>query len=138
MYKILFALVCFVSILYLGGCASLPAKLPTNEEIQQADYGQPNGGFSKGDAEKIAKVLVTYDLKDPDSAKYIVSNMYPGYMKSSFLKDGKVHYGYLLDVDVNAKNSYGGYTGYKRNRFLFRNGDLIGQCLQAFCAINGE
>ncbi|MDR5772865.1 MULTISPECIES: hypothetical protein [unclassified Caballeronia] len=34
-------------------------------------------------------------------------------------------YGYLVCTDINAKNSYGGYTGAKRRWFLIRNGAVV-------------
>jgi hypothetical protein len=34
-------------------------------------------------------------------------------------------YGYLVCSHVNAKNSYGGYVGYKSDGFLIRNGAIV-------------
>ena len=36
-----------------------------------------------------------------------------------------MRFGYLLEARVNAKNSYGGYTGAEPFRFLFFDGNLV-------------
>ncbi|WP_329697838.1 hypothetical protein [Pseudomonas sp.] len=65
-------------------------------------------------------------LKDPDSAKYGFGSVYQGYMVGSVFEGRKLEAGYLLDVTVNAKNSYGGYTGAKPYKFLLRNDQIVG------------
>lgn len=62
-------------------------------------------------------------LKDPDSAKYQYGTPAKAYANNGLAYGGKVAWsGYALPVAVNAKNSYGGYTGYKPYVILF-NGD---------------
>ncbi len=60
MYRVLLTSFFFVSILYLGGCASLA---PIKEKVQQANYGQSDGEVSNEIKEKIGSwnLLTTID-----------------------------------------------------------------------------
>lgn len=55
------------------------------------------------------------NLKDPESARYKVGCLVKGYVKNAALsgRPGMEFVGWLARVDVNAKNSYGGYNGFK-------------------------
>jgi hypothetical protein len=35
------------------------------------------------------------------------------------------YFGYTVPVLVNAKNSYGGYTGFKVYKFFFQRGEIL-------------
>lgn len=59
-------------------------------------------------------------LKDPDSAKY----EFIGQPKQTWHGDSTRYYGWGICVDINAKNSYGGYTGAQRAYFFLRNGEV--------------
>jgi len=85
-----------------------------------ADYGT-----YPADYEVVIKAYMETTLKDPESARY-----------SDFSKPRKEHiitnvdakeatYGYSACVLVNAKNSYGGYTGNHRYWFFLRDGKII-------------
>lgn len=102
-----------------AGCASKP----TPEQIQAADYG---ASVYQADAEKAVKGFFNVYLKDPESARYSFGTVYRGYMVGSVFEGRKVEGGFLLDVTVNAKNSYGGYVGAKPYKFLLRNDKLVG------------
>lgn len=114
--RILLAALVFV---ILAGCASKP----TPEQIQAADYG---ASVYQADAENAVKGFFNVYLKDPESARYSFGTVYRGYMVGSVFEGRKVEGGFLLDVTVNAKNSYGGYVGAKPYKFLLRNDKLIG------------
>lgn len=103
----------------LQGCA----PVPTQQEINSADYGYP---ISQDDAVSQAKGAFGIYLKDPESARYSFGTVYKGYFVGSAFEGRKLQAGYLLDVTVNAKNSYGGYVGPKPYKFLFRNGKIAG------------
>lgn len=103
----------------LQGCA----PVPTQQEINSADYGYP---ISQDDAVSQAKGAFGIYLKDPESARYSFGTVYKGYFVGSAFEGRKLQAGYLLDVTVNAKNSYGGYVGPKPYKFLFRNGKISG------------
>jgi hypothetical protein len=62
-------------------------------------------------------------LKDPESARYNFGAPARAYANNGSLRGGEVVWrGYAVPVRVNAKNSYGGYTGGKDYIILF-NGD---------------
>lgn len=100
----------FVLVLSLSGCASKP----TPEQIQSADYG---ASVYQADAEKAVKSFFQVYLKDPDSARYSFGSVYRGYVVGSVFEGRKVEGGYLLEVAVNARNSFGGYVGARNYRF---------------------
>ncbi|KAF0865937.1 MULTISPECIES: hypothetical protein [Pseudomonas] len=108
-----------LSLFLVTGCASKP----TPEQIQAADYG---ASVYQEDAEKAVKNFFGIYLKDPDSARYSFGTVYRGYMVGSVFEGRKIEAGFLLDVTVNAKNSYGGYVGAKPYKFLIRNDNLVG------------
>ncbi len=101
----------FVSL----GCASGP---PTAEELAAADYGLP---ISDEEAQRDAERWLSRQLKDPMSAQYQWGKVYKGWIRHAIIYGGRVEYGYRLDASVNAKNSFGGYTGFKAYQFLFRD-----------------
>ncbi|MQU27290.1 hypothetical protein GHO29_12420 [Pseudomonas helleri] len=109
----------FLLFSLLTGCASKP----TPEQIQAADYG---ASVYQADAEKAVKSFFNIYLKDPESARYSFGSVYRGYMVGSVFEGRKLEAGYLLDVTVNAKNSYGGYVGAKPYKFLIHNDRLVG------------
>jgi hypothetical protein len=109
----------FLLCVLLSGCASKP----TPEQISNADYG---ASVYQVDAEKAVREFFGIYLKDPDSARYSFGTVYRGYVVGSAFEGRKVEGGFLLDVTVNAKNSFGGYVGAKPYRFLIRNDRLIG------------
>jgi len=62
-------------------------------------------------------------LKDPESARYRFGTPKKAYVNEGLAYGGGVAwYGWLVDVAVNAKNSFGGYTGAKPYVALFKNG----------------
>lgn len=102
----------------LAGCASPP----TQQEIQGADYG---ASVYQSDAENVVKAYFNANLKDPESARYTFGTVQRGWGVGNAFQGRKVEGGYLLDMSVNAKNSFGGYTGAKPYRFLLRNDKII-------------
>lgn len=112
----------FVSIVLLVGCASAPSQ----SEIDSIDYGPEP---SREQIEKSVKSLMGSYLKDPDSAKYEFSEVDPQryYVKNTGIAtDKKLYAGWRTIVRINAKNSYGGYTGFQYHQFLLRDGLVIG------------
>jgi len=113
-----------LSALLVTGCASGP----TPQEIESADYG---ASVYQADAERAVKAFFTNRLKDPESARYSFGSVSRGYMVGSRVQGRKFEAGYLLDVSVNAKNSYGGYTGAKPYKILLNN-DRIVQVMEVY------
>lgn len=105
----------FFAIITASVLISSCASKPTQEELANADYGiYP---------ENYQEIIVNYfsmRLKDPSSAQY------------SFLKGpekqwygfGNV-YGYGACFTINAKNSYGGYTGQQLHFVMIRDGRVV-------------
>lgn len=106
--------------LLLLGCAGSP----TAEETATADYG------AMASAVEYKSQIENYfnsNLKDPASIQYkSISPPRKGYVRiaNDWVGSSTV-YGYMVDATINAKNSYGGYTGFKTYSFLFRDGKLV-------------
>jgi len=103
----------------LVGCASGP---PTAEELAAADYGTP---VSQEDAEAAANAWLEGHLKDPLSAQKRWKPVYQGWLREAPIHGGSFRFGYRLDGEINARNSFGGYTGFKPYTFMFHNGTIV-------------
>lgn len=106
------------ALLVIGGCAGGP---PTQEELAKADYGTP---ISQEDAQERALEFLKRVLKDPDSAKIDWSPVSPGWWREAPVHGGSLKFGYILNANINGKNSYGAYIGNKPYRFIFFNRTL--------------
>lgn len=104
----------------VSGCASGP---PTAKELAGADYGRQ---ISQSEAESTAQAWLKTTLKDPSSAEIDWGSVGPGWARDGALTGGALTFGYKLDAQINARNSFGGRTGYKPYVFMFRNGSLVG------------
>lgn len=102
----------FAMVLALVGCVTPP----TQEELAAADYG-----LYPHDYETIIKTYMSRVLKDPDSGRFEFLNA----PKTAWNKLDGLQYGYAVCANINAKNSYGGYTGFQMSYFLIRNGRVI-------------
>ena len=100
----------------LAGCAAMP----TQQEIAALDYGTPVPDNYKTQI----SVYLQVTLKDPYSAHIDIQEPIKYWYQEPLLSGGKRHVGWLVKVFVNAKNSFGGYTGSQTYGFLFRN-DVI-------------
>lgn len=101
----------------LAGCASGP----TPQDIASADYGSD---IQQDEAESQIKSYFNRSLKDPESARYGFSEVEKGHIIGNAFQGSPLYVGYTVYAKVNAKNSYGGYTGDKGYLFLFQNGRL--------------
>lgn len=67
--------------------------------------------------------LLKSELKDPDSVQIkSITKPRRGYASYGF---GTKEYGWHVDVTYNAKNSYGGYTGYETRQYIYNGGYSI-------------
>lgn len=115
-YKyILKIIILFIVLLGFTGCNT---GIPSFEEQARADYGQ---SITNDNARQLAEGFFQQVLKDPTSAQYKWNKVHRGFFRAPLIMGAGVTYGYILYVSVNAKNSYGGYTGYSRYSFLFRD-----------------
>lgn len=81
---------------------------PTQDEINKADFGSKPVGY-----ENNIKDLVSLQLKDPSSAQYKFYEPQKGYFQDGMAQNFEIHYGWIIPIQYNAKNSYGGYVGFK-------------------------
>lgn len=102
---------CAVACL-VAGCATKP----TDAEFNSADFGTYPTGFKETITTYLQQVL-----KDPESAKLKFLNE-PKKAWSGL--DGQSRYGYAVCVDINAKNSFGAYTGFDTSFFLIRDNKI--------------
>jgi hypothetical protein len=109
----LIAVACFNPI---QGCASKP----TAAEIAEFDYGPMPGDREEAEI----KAFFEDALKDPESARYKWGDWNRFWVQEAPLMGGDRHVGWLMIVGVNAKNSFGGYTGSKDYGFIYKNGKL--------------
>lgn len=85
-----------------------------------ADYGE-----FPSDYEAIIKAYLEKTLKDPESARYGEFTKPEKDQAIANVHERRALYGYVSCVDINAKNSYGGYTGAKRTWFLIHDGKVV-------------
>lgn len=77
-------------------------------------------GASPSNIETGVKAAAQGYLKDPYSAQYQIGSVFPGYCKEGWLKGNGVSWkGWAVNVLINGRNSYGGYTGYQPHTVLF-------------------
>ncbi len=105
------------------GCA----QPPTPEQVANADYGRQ---ISYDEADTIVKNWFQTRLKDPQSAQYDIGSPNKGWWANSIVFGGGKFYGYIVDVSINAKNSYGGYTGNQAYKFVIKDGRVISASAQ--------
>ena len=108
--------------------ASAVAFLCQPASAKEPDISNLDFGVSPQDPLEIAKVLMASELKDPDSAQYRWKDTYMGYCKAGWIKGGgdKLDwYGWASTIEVNAKNSFGGYTGFQPYTILYRDQSAV-------------
>jgi len=104
----------FAAVLITQGCATPP---PTAEELRRADYGPPPSDYKMIIATHLAETL-----KDPLSAQVEFLNQ-PTKAWTNWTGDLEVGWG--VCVAVNAKNSFGAYTGFELHYFLIKRDRII-------------
>jgi len=100
----------------IAGCAPKP---PSAVAISSANYGTLPGDYQEQIKNHFNKIL-----KDPYTAQFTFETPYKGLSQDGAMSstNGGVLYGHVVPVQVNAKNSYGGYTGNQLYVFMFSNG----------------
>ena len=111
---------CLCFLLFMTGCATMQ---PISQSvIDNADYGEYPTQY-----EEIVKGYFAHILKDPYSAVYRFDKPYKAYLREAPVSGGAPRvFGYIVEVGVNAKNSFGGYVGEKYYRLFIRNGQIQG------------
>jgi hypothetical protein len=112
-------ILCLLAAALLCGCVSTTPI--TKEQLEQ------NCGPEPVNYQAVIKDYFHVILKDPDSALYkCMGAPRRDCLRESLLSGGKLRFGWLVDFEMNAKNSYGGYNGYEFYQFLIRNEQVIG------------
>lgn len=109
-----------VGIGLMSGCA--PQVKPEPEPMSTIDFSKADYGTPPADYKLKIKSWLESNLKDPDSAK--VSDPTPLRKEVAFENKQPI-FGYTTCMGVNAKNSYGGYTGTKGYWFFFHQGRIV-------------
>lgn len=110
-------------LLLLAGCA---APQLSQTELANADYGRQ---ATATECTSIAEDYIKATLKDPFSAQFVHGRAcYKGALKRSLMQGGSWVFGYLQEGTVNAKNSYGGYVGFRSYKALIRDGIVVNYC----------
>jgi len=111
-------------IAILLGCSpsgpTPPLESGWRPDTVNADYGQYPSNY-----ESVIKQWYMANLKDPNSATFVgfTDPQKDHAIKNQFEKTAM--FGYSVCASVNAKNSYGGYTGAQTKWFLIRNGTVV-------------
>ncbi len=85
----------------------------TQTEIAKMNFGPKPKNLKISDFDSIRELY-----KDPESVRIRFTNL-PIVRMQTFNPRME---GWVVPIEVNAKNSYGGYTGYKRRLVPFKNG----------------
>ena len=99
----------------LSACAVAPTPRPS-EEAFDAPPTEP---------EAKARTFIESKLRDPESARYRFGTLTKAYGAYGVWNNTLPWAGYLIPVDVNAKNGFGGYTGFKPYVVYFQMGEPI-------------
>lgn len=103
-----------------ASCAVFPSATPTRSQLEDADFGPEP---SVEEAESIATEYLDAVLKDPGSKIVSFGDIERRWYHIGW-RWSPHRYAWGLPATVNAKNSYGGYTGAQGWIFYFR-GQLI-------------
>lgn len=107
--------VCAVVLgLSVGGCVTAPSQ----EVLATLDYGP-----APQDPDSIVKAYLQPLLKDPESLRLRREGAPYEFWHRVF--GGKLEHGWRVCYYVNARNSYGGYTGELLYFFLIRNDVIV-------------
>ena len=98
----------------LSACATV-----SQQELQAANFGPYPASY-----ETDIKNLMSRLLKDPYSANYRFGTPRKGFAQDGLLMGGAKHFGYIIPVYINAKNSFGGYTGEQLHYLLISEGKV--------------
>lgn len=122
MKKSMCCLLMIVTVCLLSGCGV--AYRQNHDAIMQTSKAEDFGVLPEDYKEKIKEFMMMV-LKDPDSAKY--SNWqepYKGTIPTDHFSPTPVLC-WKVYVYINARNSFGGYTGGSMYGFAFVNGKIV-------------
>lgn len=100
------------------GCA----QAPTQTALANANYGPD---VTQEDCERIAQEAIGARMKDAGAAQYRFGTCEKGWMPSVPMFSMPIQYGYVQRGEVNGKNSFGGYVGFRPFYVLIRSDNAI-------------
>jgi hypothetical protein len=106
-------------LIAMCGCVTPPGR-PETKEI-----GSPTDRGAKPDEAAIVKMYIDVNFKDPDSVKELSVLPATEGEYEDFANATRT-YGYIVTFFCNAKNSFGGYTGYHSTILWVRDGNVVG------------
>jgi hypothetical protein len=116
--KIITPILC---VLLLVSCVGPPTQQELAAAVTATGYGEP----LTIDWQAAIKQWFFTTLKDPLSAQYVFSQPVKGAARVITPNGSKVVPGYRVIVQVNGKNSYGAYVGFRQYSFMFRDNRII-------------
>ena len=122
----------YFGYLFLLSLLTSCASVPTEADIDNADYGN---NVAKSECIMLAKSFISNKLKDPSSAQFNNVDCYKGWEGNVPIAGVKATYGYRFVGNVNAKNSFGGYTGYSPFSGIVRD-DGNGARVVRYCMVS--
>jgi hypothetical protein len=117
----------FLLLSMVAGCSTAP---PSRDFVSQLDYGPKP---SQEEMQQIATNYISARLKDPTSAQYkFRPNIAKVYSYNQFDSDNLnlAAWGWFIGGEYNAKNGFGGYTGFDPFYLLYRNGAIVEASLE--------
>ena len=112
----------FALLPLLAACASGP----TQEQMSNANYGRD---ILAAECVSLAERTIANSLKDPSSAQFRNSQCFKGHWGSVPVLGMGVEFGWVQKGEVNGKNSYGGYVGFRPYQVLIKDGAVIRYCI---------
>ncbi|WP_142890244.1 hypothetical protein [Klebsiella variicola] len=121
-----------LALIILTACAANP---PSLMQLQSADYGALPDNYQQQ-----VKDWWGGMLKDPYSAQYTFGNPEKAWFKDGILAEsgGAIRYGWLVPITVNAKNSFGGYTGAESHTVFYSHGKIVSADAQMNAGYTGR
>jgi hypothetical protein len=101
--------------IFLAGCASQPSKPAAPVDIGQA----PDSKISSG----IIAAQLRKAVNDPESLRINCDDARKGWLKDNMFRPAVQ--GWVIHCEVNPKNRFGGYDGYRSVVYLFRGNRLV-------------
>jgi hypothetical protein len=110
-----------------SGMALLPGCMmgnqytpPTSQQLAAVGYGAP----LTIDYKKAIPAFFFDKLKDPLSAQYLFDSQPQQWWTIDYI-GGALHVGYAVTFQMNSKNSYGGYIGFRKWLVLLRDNQIV-------------
>lgn len=111
-----------IALIFIAAALTACTTAPTGQGGKPLTLA--DAGPKPADAMAIAKAAMLPILKDPESARFqLIRPARPVVTGDSIFHKGGA--GWEICVNVNAKNSYGGYTGNRTTYLLWNTGRVV-------------